>query len=459
MTAQSTIREGILLAEGSSEATRLRLAIIREGILLAEGSSEATRLRLAILYDVAVGRLAALRSRDFKLLFFGQLVSLTGSQMQQVAVAWQLWQLTRSPLVLGLVGAFRVVPVIVFALGGGVIADALDRRRLMMASQTAMALVSAALALLTRSGHASPAAIYGLLALGGVALAVDAPARQALLPRLVPEEDLPNALSLHAMAWQLASVGGPAVGGVLLAWLGVVPIYVFDALSFGAVLLGLAVMRFRETRRAGTISLGAATEGLRFLRRTPLIAQTMLLDFVATFLAGALMLMPMFADELLHVGERGLGLLYSAQPAGAALAAAALSLRSTSPRGATVLWSVAAYGAAIAAFGLARNLWIALLCLAVSGAADTISMVVRQTLRQQLTPDDLRGRMTSVNMIFFIGGPQLGEVEAGAVAKLFGARVSVVSGGLACVAAAAIAALLLPSLRRWRYGIDSAPLS
>ncbi len=399
-----------------------------------------------------MSRFSALRSPDFRLLFFGQLISLTGSQMQQVAVAWQLYALTHSPVALGLVGAFRVAPVILFALGGGVIADALDRRRLMLFSQTALALVSLGLALSTRSGHVTPGAIYALISVGGLALAVDSPARQALLPLLVSRQDLPNALSLQAMAWQMAAVGGPALGGVMLAWFGVEPIYFFDAASFLAVIGALLVMRHREpVKPTGGISLRAALDGLRFLRASPLILQTMVLDAIATFLAGSMMLIPVFVDQVVHLGRAWVGIFYAAQPAGAALAAAALAVGSPKPRGSTVLWAVAAYGAAIAGFGLSHSLAPALLCLALSGAADTISMVVRQTLRQLLTPDELRGRMTSVNMIFFIGGPQLGEVEGGFAARLFGVRASIVSGGVACVLAAGAVAAAWPNLRRWVY--------
>ena len=288
----------------------------------------------------------ALASRDFRLLFGGQIVSLTGSQMQQVAVAWQLYLLTHSSWALGLLGLYRVAPVIVFALGGGVIADAFDRRRLMIFTQSALALTSLALALFTHFGHATPMTLYVLAALAGGAFAFDAPARQALIPRLVTREQLPNALSLSAMAWQIAAVVGPALGGVALAWRGVVPIYVFDALSFLAVIGALLAIRHRAPARSSSgVSLAAAWEGLRFLRRTPIILWTMVLDFVATFFAGAMLLMPIFADQLLHVGPRGLGLLYAAQPVGAAIAAAALSILPAPRRqGWTVLGSVAVYG-------------------------------------------------------------------------------------------------------------------
>ena len=397
------------------------------------------------------GRFIALRSRDFRLLLAGQAVSLTGSQMQQVAVVWQLYLLTGSPLALGMLGFFRVVPIVVFALGGGVVADALDRRRLTIVTQTVLAMVSVAFAALAHANLTTPAAIYALAFGAGAATAFDNPARQALVPRLVDRAQLPNALSLYATVWQVATIAGPAAGGALLAWGGVTPIYVLDVLSFAAVIAALLAMKHRHVGLGTSqISAKAAVDGLRFIRRTPLIWSTMLLDFAATFFAGSMLLLPIFADQLLQVGPRGLGFLYAAQPTGAALAGAVLStLPAPRRRGAAILCSVAVYGAAIAIFGLSPWFWLSFLLLAVSGAADTVSMVIRQTVRQTLTPDELRGRMSSVNMIFFMGGPQLGEVEAGAVARLLGVRFSVASGGLLCVVTAAAVALLVPALRRY----------
>jgi len=396
-------------------------------------------------------RFIALRSRDFRLLLAGQAISLTGSQMQQVAVVWQLYLLSGSPLALGMLGFFRIVPIIVFALGGGVVADALDRRRLMLFTQTALAMVSVALAVLAHAQRTTPAAIYALAFVAGAATAFDNPARQALVPRLVDREQLPNALSLYATVWQVATIAGPALGGALLAWSGPTAIYLLDVLSFGAVIAALLAMKHRHVGLGKSqISAKAALDGLRFIRRTPLIWSTMLLDFAATFFAGSMLLLPIFADQLLHVGPRGLGFLYAAQPAGAALTGAALSTFPLPRRqGAAMLWAVALYGAAIAVFGMSPWFWLSFLMLAFSGAADTVSMVIRQTIRQTLTPDELRGRMSSVNMIFFMGGPQLGEVEAGVVARLLGVRVAVGSGGLLCAAMAAAVALLVPALRRY----------
>jgi MFS family permease len=400
-----------------------------------------------------MSRFRALRSHDFRLLFFGQLVSLTGTQMQHVAVAWQLYMLTRSPLSLGLIGFFRVTPVILLALGGGVVADALDRRRLMLLTQSSLAIASLVLAVMTATGRTSPAAIYTVLFFSGAALAFEIPARQSLIPLLVPREDLPNALSLNAVGWTTATIAGPAIAGFVIDRYGVAPIYIADVASFIAVIGALLAMRHRAPAPGtGAISFAAALDGFRFLRGSPLILATMLLDFVATFFAGSMLLMPIFADQLLDVGARGLGILYAAQPAGAALTAAVLSLRpAIRSQGRTLLASVIVYGAAITVFGVSPWLWLSMLMLAISGAADTVSTVIRQTIRQLATPDELRGRVTSMNMIFFIGGPQLGEVEAGIVAKAFGARVSVSSGGLLCVIATIAVAVLLPSLRRHRH--------
>lgn len=394
-----------------------------------------------------------LRHADFRNLVAGQIVSAIGTQMQQVAVVWQLYLFTRSPLALGLLGLFRIAPVVLLALGGGVVADAVDRRRLMLLTQSVLASVSAALAVATHVGVASPALIYGLVAVGAVAVAFDSPARQALVPLLVPPEELSRALSLSFTGWQVAQIAGPAIGGAVLAAAGVVPVYVADAASFLAVIAALLALRHRAPPSATPMGLGAIREGLAFLRRTPVIRTTMLLDFFATFFGGSMLLMPIFADRLLHVGAHGLGLLYAAQPVGAALAGALLAARALPRRqGAAVLWAVAAYGAAIAVFGASRSFPLSLAALAAAGAADTVSTVIRQTLRQVLTPDALRGRMGSINMIFFMGGPQLGEVEAGAVASALGPRVSVGSGGLLAIVVAAATAALAPSLRRYERG-------
>jgi MFS family permease len=396
----------------------------------------------------------SLRHRDFRLLWIGQIVSVTGSQMQLVAINWHLYLLTNSALALGLVGAFRAVPIIACSLMGGLVADVADRRRVMITTQTVMLTCSAVLAVVTFGGLKRSWPIYLLTAIASAAWAFDTPARQSLMPALVPAEDFPNAVSLSMLMFQIGMILGPTLAGFVLASHGPGLVYALNAVSFVAVILGLFLMR-GTARPAGDeertrISVDALREGLRFVWRTPIIVQTMTLDFVATFFASANQLLPIFAKDILAVGARGMGFLAAAPAAGAVIAGLAMARVGTLKRqGSIVIASVAVFGIATMAFGLSRFFWLSLLMLAITGAADTVSTILRQTIRQLSTPNNLRGRMTSINMIFFMGGPQLGEVEAGGLASLIGAPLSVVTGGLGCVVAAAIAFVKARSLRSY----------
>jgi len=382
----------------------------------------------------------------------GFFVSQVGTQMQVVAVAWQVYQLTGDPLALGAIGLARVLPVIVLGVFGGVFADVVDRRRLLLGTQTAMMLCSLGLWWLTDSGRVSMPLLYAFCVVAGSATALSNPARQAMIPTLVPEATLPRALGLSVSSWQLATVLGPTLGGFVLATHGPAAVYLLDAASFVAMIVALLLMRSRgRAAPSTTVGLDALAEGFRFLWQTPILLGLMLADFLGTFFAGAMLLMPIFASELLHVGPQGLGLLFAAPAVGSALVALGIALLGAPPlAGSTVLICIGLYGLATAAFGATGSFPLALLFLALAGAADGASTVVRQTLRQLLTPDHLRGRMTGVTMIFFMGGPQLGELEAGALARFAGVRTSVIVGGLLCTASAAILALVLPGLRRYR---------
>lgn len=396
----------------------------------------------------------ALRHRDFRLLWIGQLISVTGTQMQLVAINWHVYLLTKSPLALGGVGLVRILPIILCSLVGGVVADAVDRKKLMLITQGSMLLCAIALAVMTAAGLQSIWPIYALTAIASAALAFDNPARQAMLPTLVPAEDFPNAVSLGIVVFNSAMIVGPALAGLLLSIRGPALIYGINAASFVAVIVALLLMhasgRPRAEEQAPQINLGALQEGLRFVWRTPIIVQTMTLDFVATFFASATALLPIFAAEILNVGARGLGLLAAAPGAGSIVTGLLMArLGVNRKQGKIVLISVAIYGAATVAFGLSRWFWLSLLMLGITGAADTVSTVLRQTIRQLVTPDRLRGRMTSVNMVFFMGGPQLGEMEAGVMAHLIGATLSVVTGGVGCLLAVAAAGLWAKEL--WRY--------
>ena len=395
---------------------------------------------------------AALRHRDFRLLWLGQIVSVTGSQMQFVAINWHVYLLTKSAFALGLVGLFRGVPIIVCSLAGGVVADAFDRKRTMVVTQTVMLLTAALLTAETLAGLTSVWPIYLLSSLSAAAQAFDTPARQALMPTLVPEEDFPNAVSLGIIVFNIAIIIGPAIAGFILAETGPAIIYGFNALSFLAVIGAVIAMRTSgkpdlQRGRREALSFGALKEGLRFVWQTPIIVQTMTLDFAATFFASATLLLPIFAQERLHVGARGYGFLAAAPAIGSVLTALVMArVGSFRKQGRLVVASVAVFGVATAGFGVSTVYWLSLLMLAITGAADTVSTVLRQTIRQLVTPNQLRGRMTSINMMFFMGGPQLGELEAGSLAALIGAPLSVVVGGLGSLICAAIAAVKSKSL-------------
>jgi MFS family permease len=406
----------------------------------------------------------ALQHRNFRLLWIGQLISFSGSMMQMAAILWHVSLLVRPErraLALGMVGLVRLMPVIFFSIAAGTVADAWDRRRMMLYTQSAAAAVAVVLAALTFRGLTHPWPIYVLAALGAVAGAFDGPARQAMLPTLVPREHLPNAISLNAIMFQIASVTGPSLGGLVIAALGVAWVYAFNALTFGCVIAALLMMRNippRDASHAPDVSWRAVREGLRFVFAAPIIRSTMLLDFFATFFSSATALLPIFAQDILHVGARGYGWLYAAPSVGAVLTSLVMvrSIEHIERRGIVLLWSVVLYGGATAVFGLSRTFWLTFFCLALTGAADTVSMVLRNVVRQLETPDRLRGRMIGVNMVFFMGGPQLGELEAGGVAQWLGARVSVVTGGLGCLIATAWIAATTPALRHYRRGVVDA---
>jgi MFS family permease len=417
----------------------------------------------------ALPRLAALQYRDFRLLWVGQLISITGSQMQIVAVDWHIYELLRGKtytvslfgwdiplqaqaLGLGTLGLMRVLPIICFALLGGVLADALDRRKLMIWTQSAAALFSAGLAILTLTGYESVMVVYLLTAATAAAMAFDNPARQSLVPNLVPREHLSNAVSLNTLMWQIATITGPALAGVLVGTFSLSLVYALNALSFVAVLVALLLMRYRgrATSESSGLNWSSLVEGVRFTYGSRLIWSTMLLDFFATFFSSARTMLPIIASDILGVGVQGYGLLATAQPIGAVLAGSILALRREIQRqGVVLLVSVVIYGLATAFFGVSTVFALSYLLFGLTGAADTVSTVIRATLRQVMTPDHLRGRMTGVNMIFFMGGPQLGELEAGLIAAVFGAPFAIVTGGLATVLLTGWVAWKYPRLRAY----------
>jgi MFS family permease len=399
--------------------------------------------------------LSAFRSRDFRLLWLGNLISLTGGEMTRTAVSWQILELSGGdPLALGLIGAARLIPMVALALGSGVLADAFDRRKLMLGAQVLMMLTSLTLAIVTSLSLSALWLIYLVTALASAAMTINQPARTALIPSLVPGEHLAGALSLNIVAWQLASVFGPTAAGVVIQAAGVGAVYWVDVLSFSAILISLLLMKSREVPgRPRSVTLAAAIEGLTFVRKHKLIFNTMLLDFLATFFSAATVLLPIYAQDILAVGPQGLGLLYAAPSIGAVAASVLTSVIGIGRRqGLLLMWAVIVYGLSTAVFGLSTHFWLSVAMLALNGASDTISMVVRHNIRNLETPDELRGRTTAVNMLFFSGGPQLGEIEAGIAARLLGVPLSVAVGGVACSVMSWWLSMRTPELISYRDG-------
>lgn len=379
----------------------------------------------------------SLKHRRFFYLWLGLLISIAGTQMQIWAIFWHIRTLTEEPIALGGVGLARILPVIVFSLIGGAVADSFKRTRILFITQSSAALIALSLGLFTQFGNITIWHIYALTALQAIAVAFDGPARQALVPNLVPAKDLPNAFSMTSLAFQTGAILGPALSGFAIAFGGQEVVYYINAGSFLAVIVALLLIGDipqKASARAKAVSWESIREGILFIWNKPIILSTMLLDFIATFFASANTLMPIVAVDILKVGVLEYGWLSAAQSVGAVLAALVVSqVRELRRQGPIFLGAVVVFGAATILFGLSSSFVLAWSALAVIGAADSVSTIIRNTIRQLQTPDHIRGRMTSVNMIFFQGGPQLGEVEAGIVAQLFGASFAIVSGGIACI--------------------------
>jgi len=396
----------------------------------------------------------ALKNRRFFLLWAGLLISIAGSQMQLAAIHWHIRELTGTPdpLALGGIGLARILPIIVFSLFGGAFADSYDRRTILFITQSLMALTAAVLAALTFLGQIQIWHIYALTALQAAAIAFDGPARQAIVPNLVESKDLQSAFSLTSIAFNTGAIIGPALTGVVIATLGQGYTYFFNAVSFLAVIFALLAIGDipQDLKKASGVNLGAMLDGVRFIFTRKIIFSTMIMDFFATFFASANTMMPIVARDILQVGEVGYGFLISAQAIGSVTAGVIVSqIPVIRKQGPVFLSAVVIFGLATIAFGLANSFNLALLALICVGAADTVSTIIRNTIRQLQTPDHIRGRMTSINQIFFQGGPQLGEVESGLVAMAFGVPFAIISGGIGTILAAALIMLKWPQLREY----------
>ena len=424
---------------------------------------------------------AAFRIRDYRNYWIGGFISVIGRQMVAVAVGYEVFQRTHSATALGLVGLAGALPVIFLSLPAGQVADRLHRKRIIIATQALLVLTSAALALLSFQHLVVPATplldsanrvllqtaalfgekseivfgpeipiIYLLLLLNGVARAFGWAARSPFVANLVPRHALANAVTWGSSNFEIGSVVGPAIAGLLIAQFGFPAVYLIDALCGIIFISFLLPIRYaHQTRVASEHALRDLFAGLEFVWKKKVILATLTLDLFAVLLGGAMALLPIFADRILHVGPVGLGWLRAAPSFGAL--AMALTLAHLPPMrraGVTLLWAVAGFGAATIVFGLSRSYWLSLAMLALTGALDNISVVVRHTLVQLLTPDSMRGRVSAVNNIFIGSSNELGAFESGVTAALFGPVISVVGGGIGTILVVMGTALTWPEVRR-----------
>lgn len=398
------------------------------------------------------GALAAFGFVSFRRYQLARLSSVLSTQMASVAIGWQVYSTTHRARDLGYIGLAQFLPAVGLALVSGAVADHFDRRRVVVACHSLVALGWTALFLLTRQGITSVAPIYAVLVLLGVARAFSGPASQALLPNLVPDEVLGSAISWGSTTWQLATIAGPSLGGLLYGLGG--PEVVYLLAMAGSATAAALVLRVQPlpSSRPPTSRARSWTEllaGVRYVRENRLVLGLISLDLFAVLLGGAVALMPMFARDILHAEAWSLGLLRSAPALGATGMAVWLAYRPLARRaGHWMLASVAVFGLATVAFGVSRNLWLSIAMLVVLGASDMISVVVRQHAVQLATPDAMRGRVGAVNQVFVGASNELGEFESGLMAEWLGPVRAVVVGGLGTLLVVGLWARWFPSLRK-----------
>ncbi|WNG21259.1 MFS transporter [Cystobacter fuscus] len=400
--------------------------------------------------DTPEPRPSVFRHRDFRLFQLARLCAVLAMQVESVAIGWQVYELTGSALALGYTGLAQFLPFLIFALVGGQVADRVDRRAILVVCQSVMLLCSLMLLSFTMGHVRDVRFVYGVLVLFGTARAFYSPASSALVPRLVPAEDLPRAVALNSTTWQVATIAGPAVGGVLYGWAGAMGAYVGSASLCALTVVWMLLLKVRTGRSSSEpFSMKTLLAGFHFVRRQRLLLGSITLDLFAVLLGGAVALLPIYAQDVLHTGPWGLGLLRSAPAVGAAVVALLLASR---PLGGRAGWKmfigVAIFGVATLVFGLSHSLPLSVVALAVAGAADMVSVVVRGTVEMLATPDDMRGRVGAVNMICIGASNELGEFRAGSFAEYMGAEKAVVSGAVGTLVVVVLWAWGFPELRR-----------
>ena len=422
----------------------------------APGSTPPRRRLGGIVLDPTPLRL----DRDFRLLWTGQAISSTGRLITQVVLPYQVYVLTNDLLAVGFLSIVQLIPILVFSLGGGAVADSVDRRKLLLITQLALMACSMALVLVALLPAPPLAALYAVAFISAGLASVDQPARASSIPRLVPPERVPAAISLNQAMFNASAIVGPAIGGIVLAAFGIAAAYVLDVITYlGAIVALLLMHPIPPARGAARASIGAIVEGLRFAAsKRPLLA-TFLVDLNAMVFGSPRALFPALALNVFMVGPAGVGFMASAAGVGALVAALFSGWTGGVKRpGRAVLIAVAVWGLGIIAFGLMTfSFPLALLFLALASGADVISAVLRGEMLQALTPDSLRGRVSSIHVLVVTGGPRIGDVEATAVASVIGPAGSVVAGGILTLAGLGLIHLGMPEFARMELRLDEGP--
>jgi MFS family permease len=405
---------------------------------------------MAVSADSRLAGRAAFGYPDFVIYEFARFFMTVALEMQSVAVGWQVYELTKRPLDLGFVGLAQFLPGILLFLVSGHAADRFDRRNLLMICYAGFAVCSALLLATTQRATLSVYPIYGILVLVGVVRSFSMPTGRALLPQVVPEEHFPNAVAWNATIFQTATILGPAIGGLVYAFFRG-PSGVYGSASAIGIIAVFATLRIHvrsKPRPREEANLTRVLAGLHYIWRQKLILGSISLDLFAVLLGGAVALLPVYAREILKTGPVGLGILRSAPGVGAALMAVLLAYRPLRRRvGVTMLWCVAAFGVFTILFGISHSMALSLASLLMVGATDMVSVVIRGTLVQIATPDEMRGRVNAVDMIFIGASNEFGEFESGLTAHWFGTVPAVILGGVGAVVVTAIWAWRFPELR------------
>jgi MFS family permease len=401
---------------------------------------------------------AALRNRDYRMYCLGWVTSVLGRQIQEVAIGYEIYERTNSKLALAWIGLSQAVPMLGCLIPAGHMADRFDRRKIIMLTQAVWVSCALGLAALSHARGSIPL-MYLLLGVSAAAHAVGWPARSSLLPQIVPAPIFNNAVTWNSSFFQVASVAGPALGGFILLR-GTTAAYLIDACCAAVFLGTIGMVRVRPMERSREpASLRSLAAGIRFVWRTKIVLAAMTLDLFAVFFGGSVALLPVFRKDILHVGEVEFGWLRAAPAVGAFAAGMVIAhLPPMKKAGRSMLWAVAWFGVATIVFGLSRSFWLSFAMLAITGALDNVSVVVRHTLVQALPPDSMRGRVAAVNGVFIGASNELGGLESGVTAAWLGPVASVVFGGAMTIVVVAAAAWIWPEVRNFGSLKDARPV-